>query len=122
MPGNAETLRISAISAKIDYMRHAITILTIVFTTGVAQSKEKLWIEQAALLPIYRDVCQQPVSDDTILTAIGSAMIEYALPRDIVMARATKRGRHILNDIRTLRTGHTFCAAFMHYLNNGYPR
>jgi hypothetical protein len=91
-------------------------------TLSRADAKEREFIEQAALLGVYRDVCHQPVADDTILTAVGSAMITYALPRKTVIARATKRGEHVRNRVLRTKTQSTFCEAFMYYLKNGYPK
>lgn len=87
-----------------------------------AQAKEKEFIEMAALTATYRDVCNVPVSDEAILTAIGSAMIKYALPREKVVARATKRGKHIRDHVLKTRTQSTFCQAIKYYLDNGYPQ
>lgn len=103
-------------------MRRLLLVGVLTLGTFPALAKEEFFIEQAALLGAYRDICHQPVSDDTILTAIGSAMIEGALNRATVIARATKRGAHIRNHILKGGTQGAFCQAIMYYLESGYPK
>lgn len=74
----------------------------------------------AALMGVFRDVCHAPVSMTPFSRqSVSSAMIKYALPRDQVLARVTKRGAHIRDHVVKTRTQRTFCEAFKYYLENG---
>ncbi|MER9277637.1 hypothetical protein [Mesorhizobium sp. M0522] len=103
-------------------LNHLNAVIAFMMATAPATAKETEFIEQAALLGVYRDVCRQPVEDETIMISIGSAMVQQALPRETVIARATKRDRHIRDYVLRSGTQNTFCEAFMYYLKNGYPK
>lgn len=97
-------------------------VAAMAMTASSAHAKETRFIEMAAVLGVYRDVCREEVSDDTILTAIGSAMIEEALSREAVINRSTKRAHHILKHVLAGHTEQTFCGAIKYYLDHGYPK
>ena len=85
--------------------------------------QESVFVEKVAILAVGQGVCGMPVDDGGAMQmAIGSAMIQLAISKDAVIARARKRAHHIVDDIQQHRTQNTFCQAFGYYLQNGYPR
>ncbi|RUW85308.1 hypothetical protein [Mesorhizobium sp. M1E.F.Ca.ET.063.01.1.1] len=91
-------------------------------SSPVTAKQETPWIEKVALIAVNEGGCRAPREDKAMQIAIGSAMIEGALTKDVVIARARKRAHAIADDIARTRTQNTFCAAFMYYLDKGYPR
>lgn len=99
-----------------------ITIVVSLVGSPAAAKQEALFIEKVALLAVDQGVCGVAPTNETMQTAIGAAMIQQALTKAVVIERARKRADAIGSDIERNGTQKTFCAAFMYYLDKGYPR
>jgi hypothetical protein len=84
--------------------------------------QESAWVEKVAILAVGQGVCRVAIDDDTMQTAVGTAMITLALSKSDIIERGRTRAHAIVADLATHKTERTFCQAFNNYLQNGYPR